>query len=324
MFEITTIGDSMVDTFVVIDHEEAKLQCDLKKEHCLLCLNYADKIPVKKTDQALGGNACNVAIATQKLGLNTALVTELGDDLNGLIINEGLKQTKINTNFVKILPKHETRYSIVLNYLGERTTLSYYTKRTYKNTTIPPTKWLFYTSLGENFLKVQDKIIKHLKKYPETLLAVNPGSLQIKYNLKDFKKILPFTNLLFLNKEEAQKITGNIGEIPELIKNLHTLGVKIVVLTDGTNGSYASNFQELYKMALYPTPLVEKTGAGDAYASGFLASWYNSEDLAQAMCWGTANAAGVVGKIGAQAGLLNKNQITKLIKKYPIIKPKLV
>ncbi|KKQ27563.1 MAG: hypothetical protein US42_C0008G0074 [Candidatus Magasanikbacteria bacterium GW2011_GWC2_37_14] len=324
MFNITTIGDSMVDTFVVIDHEEAKLQCDIKREHCLLCLNYADKIPVKKTDQALGGNACNVAVGTQKLGLKTALLTELGDDLNGLVIKEGLEKTNVNTEYVKMLPNQETRYSIVLNYLGERTTLSYYTKKTYQNATIPQSQWLYYTSLGQNFTRVQEKIIKYLAKYPNTKLAVNPGSLQLKNSLNNFKKILKFTDLLFVNKEEAEKITGNNGKITELIKRLHKLGVKNIVLTDSTNGSYASNGQELYKMALYPTTLVEKTGAGDAYASGFLASWHYNEDLYQAMCWGTANAAGVISKIGAQAGLLNKNQITKLINKNSNIKPKLI
>ena len=324
MYNLITIGDSLVDTFVVIDHDEARLQCDLKKEHCLLCLNYADKIPIKHTDQALGGNACNVAVGTQKLGLKTGIITELGDDLNGLMIKDGLEKARVDTSLIKILTKQETRYSLVLNYQGERTTLSYYTKRTYKNTQIPRSHWLYYTSLGENFYNVQEKIIDHLKKYPETKLAVNPGSLQLKYGLAKFKKILPLVEVLFLNKEEAEKITGAEDTIPNLIRKLHTLKVKTVVLTNSEQGSFASNGQKMFFLPIYALPLVEKTGAGDAYASGFLSGLINTNSLSEAMCWGTANAGAVTTKIGAQAGLLNKKQILALIKKYPRIKPKLI
>ena len=87
MFDITSIGDSTIDTFLVID--DASLSCDLKKEHCKICFDFADKIPITYTTQSIGGNACNAAVSFAKLGLKTNIFSELGDDLNGLVIKNG-------------------------------------------------------------------------------------------------------------------------------------------------------------------------------------------------------------------------------------------
>lgn len=316
MFNVITIGDCTVDTFIVIDHDEASLQCDINREHCSLCLNYADKIPIKATHQAIGGNAANIAVSCSRLGLKIAIYTELGDDFNGNIIQQELEQNRVNTIFVKMLKKQETRFSIILNYLAERTILSSQFKRNYQPPNFSQTGWLYYTSLSSGFEKIQDKIIVYLKKHPKTKLSVNPGSYQMKKNLKKLHQILPFTELLFVNKEEAELIANKKTTAPNLIKLLQKTGVKNVVLTDGTAGSYASDAEKIYFMLPSPVKPIEKTGAGDAYASGFLSAIINKKTAPEAMLWGTANAGGVIQKIGAQDGLLNKKQVMQTIKNY--------
>lgn len=326
MYDIITIGDSTIDSIIIIDHNEAKIQCDLNKDNCLLCLNYADKIPIQKTTQSVGGNAANVASGCKKTGLKTAIVTELGDDVNGFIIKHELERVGVNTNLVKTLKNQETRYSVILNYESERTILSYYVKRNYSLPKLPSTNWIYYTSLGASFENVQTKLLKHLFKHPSVKLAMNPGSYQMKNGLTKLKEILPYVNLLVVNKQEAERLVGKKKTTQSFMKAFHNIGVKIVVITDGLKGSHASKHDEkgIYFMPTYPIKAIARTGAGDAYTSGFLSAILHKKSIPQAMQWGTANAGGVIQEIGAQKGLLTKTGIEKNIKKYKKTKPKLI
>ncbi len=322
MFDLITIGDPTLDTFIIIDEEAAKLQCGLYQNDCLLCLNYADKIPFEKTDHSLGGNAANLAVGCKKLGLNTAIIAEIGDDINGFVIKEELEKQKINTNFLKITKKAQTRYSIILNYKSERTILSYHTKHNYNLPVLPKTKWIYYSSLGQGFEKIQNKLEKYLEKNPQVKLAMNPGSYQLKHGLTKVKKLLPKTDILFVNKEEAKKIANSNTETEKLLKTLHQLGSKTVIITDGKNGSSSFDGKNILQMPIYPMKPVAMTGAGDAYASGFISAIIKNKTIPEAMCWGTANAGSVTQKIGAQRGLLNEKGVKKIINKYPKVIPK--
>jgi ribokinase len=294
------------------------LQCDLKSAACLLCLNYADKIPIKATHQTIGGNAANIAIGGKRLNLKTAIYTELGNDFNGQVVKKELQKNRVDCRLVKMLKKQDTRFSIVLSYASERTILSSQFKRNYQPPNFLPTQWLYYTSLSAGFEKIQDKITAHLKKHPQTKLAVNPGSYQMRKNPKKFQQILPLTDLLFINKEEAELIAGKKANSRQLIKLLQKKGVKNVVLTDGTAGSFASDNDKIYFAPASPLKAVEKTGAGDAYAAGFLSAIIKKKNVPLAMKWGTINAGSVIQKIGAQAGLLTEKQMRAATKNYKL------
>ncbi|MBI5222674.1 MAG: hypothetical protein HY980_04250 [Candidatus Magasanikbacteria bacterium] len=339
MFDVIVIGDSTMDTILMID--DAQVQCDLKKEHCQICLNYADKIPISQTAQSLGGNAANIAAGCRKLGMKTAIVTELGDDINGLLIKHEFEKAGIDGQFARLNPKNETRYSIILNYLGERTILSYHAKREYSLPALPATKWLYYTSVGDDFRVLQKQILAYLKKHPDCHFACNPGSYHIKKKLAEFKPIIPKIELLFVNKEEAEKLVGDdlslrghraseasrggrSNLIAALLSSLLKLGVKTAVITDGENGSYAASQTERYHLPAFDVKIISKTGAGDAYASGFLSAIANGKSLAEAMQWGTANSSAVIQQIGAQTGLLNKSKIEKMIKKFGGVKARVI
>lgn len=324
MFDLITIGDPTLDTFIIIDEEAAKLQCNIKHEDCLLCLNYADKIPFEKTAQSVGGNSANVVVGCKKLGLKTAIIAEIGDDINGMVIKEDLEKNKVNTDFLKIIKNGQTRYSIVLNYKSERTILSYHTKHQYTLPKLPETKWIYYSSLGHNFEKIQEKLEKYLTQNPKTKLVINPGSYQIKHGVNRIKKLFSRTEILFVNKQEAQKITKTNQDIPELLKTLHKTGIKIVVITNGKKGSFVFDGQTTYFMPIYPLKPVALTGAGDAYASGFVSAIFQGNNIPEAMKWGTANAGAVTQQIGAQKGLLSMTGIKKILKKYSKILPQTV
>lgn len=318
-FDLISIGDTTLDTFLILDENNKNIHLD--QAHRWLSIQYGEKTAIKDTAQSIGGNAANVAVGAKKLGLQVALVSELGDDLNGHTILNELEQQHVDTTLVKLLPKKETRYSIVLNYQGERTILAYHAPRSYSLPKLPTATWIYYTSLGASFERLQKNLEQHLEKHTETTLVLNPGSFQLKEGLDHLRRILARTTVLFVNKEEAALIVGARQRIPKLLRSLERLGPKIVVITDSVRGSYIRAEHTNYHMAPYPVKVVAKTGAGDAYASGFLSALAQGKTPPEAMQWGTANSAGVIQQHGAQKGLLTKTQILALQKKFPSITP---
>ena len=70
----------------------------------------------------------------------------------------------------------------------------------------------------------------------------------------------------------------------------------------------------------FDVPVVERTGCGDSYSTGFICALASGYDISTAMRWGTINAAFVLQKIGAQEGLLKKNELLRILKDNPQFK----
>lgn len=323
MYDIITIGDSLLDTFLILDGSDST---NIASFHNIekLCFDYGEKIAVKNSVHSIGGNAANVAVGTKKLGLHSALVTQLGNDLSGHAIHQELKKQGVDTTYIRHIDGKETRYSVVLNYKAERTILSYHPEREYVLPRLPKTAWLYYTSMGKTFEHTHDALKKYLKAHPTTKLVMNPGSYQFQKGVKHIKSLLPFASAVILNKEEATLLVGK-KETPALyLKALRKKGIPLVVLTDSMNGSYASDGMTTYHMPSYPTKAIAKTGAGDAYSSGFISALALGKTLPDAMQWGTANASGVIQHFGAQKGLLSLRELKSTIKQYSNIRPEII
>ncbi|KKS72694.1 MAG: hypothetical protein UV42_C0005G0011 [Candidatus Magasanikbacteria bacterium GW2011_GWE2_42_7] len=305
MFDLITIGDALVDIFFVLDEQTSHCHIDPEKKR--ICFDYAEKMSINQSTHDVGGNAANVAVGARKLGLKTSILTEIGDDINGQVILEALKKKNVDLSLVHIHKEQETRYSVVLNYGSERTILSYHAK-----------------PLGASFETLQKQLVTYLKAHPDVQLAMNPGSYQFAHGLESIQHILPRVAVLMVNKEEAAKLAGstNRTSIQTLLMSLHAKGPKTIVITDGVQGAYGSQAGSVLHMPPYPIEAKAKTGAGDAFTSGFLAALMQKKSLEEAMQWGTANAGGVIQKFGAQEGLLNKKGIQTIIDTYPDILPR--
>lgn len=323
MYNFVTLGDVVLDTHVLINN--ASLANSEKGSK--LCLQYGGKIPIDDSFQSLGGNPANVAVGTTKLGLKTAVISSIGGDTNGKIVLDELKNKKINTDHIFSDEKAKTRYSIVLNYKGERTILSYHKKRKY----VWPkekleTDWIYYTSLSEGFESIQSKLLSFLDKHKSVRLAYNPGSFQLKYSLDQVKEVLPHAEILILNLEEAETILGTTLEkeksVSALIHKLLLTGAKEVAITDGKNGAWAGNEEEIWHLESFPVEVIAKTGAGDAFSSGYLAARFYGNGIATALSWGIANSCSIITAHGSQRTLLDQNGIKKMLARYSNIKPK--
>lgn len=317
MLDILCIGDSKIDIFLRIPENNPHF--GLNEEKNKLFVSYGEKIYIEKYVLDIGGNATNAAVGISRLGLNVGLCAEIGkDELSQKILND-LKKENVNTDRLIQVNKEDTSISIGLNYKGDRTLFTEHVKRDHNfNFEGLETRFIYLTSLGNLW---EDTYIKALDfaKQNNIKLAFNPGSIQLEKRGKVVMDVLEKTDYLFVNKEEAEEILygeelnlpkKDDDQIKKLLYGLRGLGVKNVVITDGDNGSYVEDEKnETHHLGIVKVEVAEKTGAGDAYSSGFLAAIIHGLEIQDAMKWGAINSANVIQGIGAEVGLLTKSEM---------------
>ncbi|KKR16024.1 MAG: hypothetical protein UT54_C0046G0013 [Candidatus Daviesbacteria bacterium GW2011_GWB1_39_5] len=323
MFDLISVGDARIDNSVHLP--KAHISCTINKERCEICLAYGGKIPIDSVKVQPAGNSNNNAVAAAKLGLKTALYANIGEDANGKMILDHLKAAGVDTRYMVVNKGIPTEQSIVINYNGERTILVYHHPWDYTLPDLDKTKWVYYSSVSFSFPKTS--LVPQLENYIERIggsLMYSPGTHQLKFGVKKHPRLLSLTRVLIVNYEEAKKILeidgGRKIDIKKLLSSLADLGPKNVVITDGKEGSYGFDGSSFFKIGLFPAELKEATGAGDAYATGFLAALFYGKDFSEAMRWGAANSAAVVEQCGPQEGLLSYNQMQEKLNKNSGIK----
>jgi len=308
-FDLVTVGGATVDLFLLIDPTNPHFK--FNKETNELSMHLGDKIVLDNAKFTVGGNAANVAVGVKRLGFKTLIFAEIGEDEFGHRILKTLKGEGVDTK--KIIKGTQTSFSIILNYAKDRTIFTEKPEREHNFSFVGlKTEWIYLTSLGEKweeaYRKVEDLIQKKKIK-----LAFNPGATQLDKGLSSFSYLLSNTEVLIMNKEEGERISNikyQLSNIKELLLELKKLGPKIVVVTDGENGSHAINeVGEIFYQEAVKVRVMSRTGAGDAYSSGFLGALMAGKTLKEAMLWGTKNAASVIRLIGAQAGLMKREEI---------------
>ena len=286
MFDIVTFGSNVIDVFVNTDiHENKKL----------ISYPIGSKILIKDLRFDIGGGGTNTAVAFSRLGLKTSYIGKIGNDENGNKILNLLKKEKIkflgskegNTGYSIILDSKEHNRTI-LTYKGVNNNLKLNEIKKVK------TKWLYYSSLlGESF-KTQLKLAKLLN----AKLAFNPSDYLIKrYNLKS---VLKLTDVLILNKEEASMLVKK----GDLLKSLHKLGPKIICITNKNGDIVCFDGSKKYRLKPNKIKVVERTGAGDAFASTFVAGLIKNLGIERSLRLGLKNAESVIRHFGAKNKLL--------------------
>lgn len=312
--DLITIGDSTIDTFIRI--HEATVECDINRQNCKICVEYGSKIPVDSIAFGVAGNAANVAVGASKLGLMSSIYTNLGDDEQGKTIGRAFTEAGVASDYVVTNKDKKSNLSVVLTFKGERTIFVYHQDWYYKLPKIADFSWVYLTSMSETFTSsnIVDDICHYLDS-SGAKLVFSPGTYQLKADIKRYPRLLEKVYLIIVNMEESKRILGidkaAKEDVANLLSGLLSLGPKIAVVTDGEEGSYASNGQNNLRLGILPFKVLERTGAGDAYASGLIAALFYEKPLEEAMVWGTINAANVIGQIGTQEGLLTLDEIEK-------------
>lgn len=317
MFDIITIGSATRDGFF----EGIKfIPCESEKfiTGKGIALPLGAKIKVPKVHFLTGGSATNTAVTFARQGLKTAIICRVGNDVSGETIIREQEEEGIDTKFIQIDYTVPTAYSVIfLTPSGERTILSY--KGCAEKLTAweiswekIKTQWICIGSLGKekNILKglIQFAVSKNIK------LAINPGWNELEW-LKKHPKWLDKFEIFICNQEEAAYFTDiSYNKEKKIFEKLDRLVKGIVVMTKGKNGASVSNGKYLWKAGVFKKKAIDATGAGDAFASGFIAIFIKNKEIdekliKEAIRVGNANACSVVEHIGTKPGVLYKKDL---------------
>jgi len=320
MYDLISIGSVVKDIMLVTDRGKIFKTPKDRLAPEWLGFELGEKIRANIIQESLGGVATNLAIGTKKLGLSSSLISTIGTDFEWIL--KELKKRKINTSYISIDKNRQTSSIILIDEnSGERVVLYNSTSGAVdlKKLDGMKTRWLSVSSLTGKWSRQADQIVKYVKKN-KTGLILLPSTSQIRDDFADLKKLLKVTKILILNKNEAlEAVSVMKAKIPKnnnyvfdyVMKHLHALGPEIVCITDGAKGAWASDGKTVIHSAIIKVKAVDCTGAGDAFAAGFLGFYLKGASLKESLRAGIINSASVVQYIGTTKGLLKKGDIVK-------------
>lgn len=316
MFDIVTFGSATRDSFLRLKKENYRILEEREvQEGRTLCFPLGAKIFIENLQVASGGGATNSACTFARQGFKVACLSKVGNDKRGEAAIEELKKFKVETRFIEKDKKHSTAYSVILSSpIGERTVLIYRGACHFMQEEDIPfsklkTKWFYLAPLSGESAKVFEVVISRAY-HNDIKVAANLGNSQINFEKEVINPILKRIDILLLNLEEASLLSKiPIGKEGDIIKNLISRMEKgILVLTKGKQGSVVCDGKYLFEAGAPSILPLEKTGAGDAYGSGFLSGLLEKNDVRYAIQLATANATSCIQKVGAKNGLLKKGE----------------
>ena len=329
--EILSIGDVLTDAFIKLDPKFVRLD-ERQKHDVRLSIPYGAKIPFEEVVIIPGvGNAANAAVSFARLGLKSALLAHVGRDDYGQEILHTLVKNNVQTQFIHSDPGKFTNYHYVLWFESDRTILMKHEKYDWRLphlSELDRPRWIYLSRLGPDTLAFHHQIGAFIAKNSDIKLVFQPDRFQMEFGTEELASIYKYAELVFCNREEAMLITkSKSDDVVELMRRMHKLGPHQAVITDGPKGSYGSDGTTVWSMRNYPDPAapVDRTGAGDAFASTVTAAVAHGKSLDEAMVWAPINSMSVVQGVGAQAGLLSESKIKTWLSKAPAdYKPKVI
>lgn len=312
------IGDMVTDAFIRL--KEATI-LDKGGHDPKLCMSFANKIPYESVVEiGAVGNSPNASVAAARLGLSSALVSFQGDDLIGKKCLDALKKKGVNTSYVTSEKGKKSNYHYVLWYEDDRTILLKHEDYSYRLLKLPKARMIYLSSIGSFGEGYHDEIADYLEANPDIVVMWQPGGFQIRMGSKRLERIYRRANIFVCNLEEAQKILNTKEEdLKKLLQGIHNLGPKMVSITDGPKGAYASDGKNAWYMPIYPDPKppLERTGCGDSYTATFGIALLEGKSLEEALLWAPINPMSVVQYVGSQEGLLSRDSLLKLLADAP-------
>lgn len=317
---ILAIGDIFTDAFITLGDDAAKVIKEGDTEW--LAVPFGRKPPYERVDIVKSvGPSPNVAVSIARLGYRAGLMAWIGGDETGKEALAHLEGEHVDTTSMVTEEDKATSYWYVLVYKADRTMLVKSEKYRYEwRDPITKPDWIYLAYLGEDSWPLHEGLLDYLERNPEIKLALQPGTFQFKWGAEKMAGLYRRSSIVLMNREEAMDVTGlPYDSVKNLAQGLHDLGPEIVVITDGPNGSYASENGRVLTIPNYPDPVPprERTGAGDAFSSTFVAAIAAGESVETALTWGPINSMNVVQHTGAQKGLLTREELQKYLAEAP-------
>jgi len=308
-YDIITMGSATVDVFAHTDPTQSEVLN--VHNHKDIAYPLGAKILIKEIHTFVGGGGTNTCVAFSRLGLKTAYLGKIGKDDNGKTISDCLFNEKVE--FIGTYGLI-SGYSVILDSVKDDRTIFTYKgcnddlKINEINFEAIDTKWLYFSSMMKESFVTQQKVLSYAKK-KGIKIVYNPSLYIVKNVSKPFRKMLKHIDILIFNREEAQTLIKNVTDnMFTLLFEISKLGPKMVVITDGHHGAHCYNAIEecVYSAKPEKVNVVETTGAGDAFASGFTAGIIMGKDIGTSIKIGMLNAESVITHLGAKNILLGR------------------
>jgi len=248
----------------------------------MISKDYSDNFECDTYTRHFGGSPSNIAINTKKLGLNSIVASSVGEDGFGDFLISKLNQHGIDTRFIN-KASYPTSMVIVTKSKGTPRPIFYRGADYHIELTkeledaVKKSKILHFSCWPISKRPSRDVVESLIKtaKENEVLISFDPNYHP---NLFDdegegreyVKEILKHVDIVKPSLDDAERIFG-VDTEENHIKNFLNFGVKLVMLTLGRDGVLVSNGKEYIKLPSLATEVVDTTGAGDAFWSGFYA-----------------------------------------------------
>ena len=319
MYNVITIGSATRDVFLMSSNFR-----DFKEREFAagkaFCFGVGDKVEVDNIFFATGGGGTNSAATFAQLGLKCACISKIGHDPGGQASLEDLKKLKIDARYIVKSSQDYTAYSVIVSSRAGRTILVHRgASKKIQAKDIPwgklsQVEWLYITSLGGDITLL--KLLINTAKRQGVKIAFNPGSGELKHGLTKLKPIISGLDVLLLNEEEATSLlkvkSGNIRQLMDKLSKV--MKTDVAVVTRGNRGVAVVAGDQIYQAGILKGKVVERSGAGDAFGSGFVTGLIKRDSVEYAIQLGSANASAVIKYLGAKNGLLTKKQLLKIRK----------
>jgi ribokinase len=310
--KILTVGAATQDVF--LSGKAIHARRDVRTRDYVEQFPLGAKIDVEDIVFDTGGGATNAAVTFARQGLEVGYIGKIGHDPAGAEVLRVLRREGVATDRVVYDSKLATGYStVLLASNAERTILNHRgasqdlkTKEVAIRTI--EADWLYLTTLVGNF-DLLTKLLKHANNHG-IQVAIDPGQGELSQS-KKFKALLPLITVLKANAEELKQLFGGDDLKSTIMRAADAC--PYVVGTNGAAGAYAAAAGKLYQAGEYQkVKAVDRTGAGDAFGSGFVAALAKGLPIEDALTLGSANATSVVTKIGSKPGILKTGRVKRM------------
>ena len=240
---------------------------------------------IKTCKSTPGGSAANTIVGLSKLGVSTSFIGKIAEDDDGDLIEYNLVVNGVFSN--NLIYADDGSTGKCLGFVDKNGQRCLYVDPGVNDEialdeinplNIMRCKIMHYASFVGNSFNTQIDLLKKLNK--DTKLSFDPGMLYVQKGLDEIKPILERCDILLINESELRLLFKDAeSEIKQLACKLLDMGISTVVIKKGSDGVFAINNEEECEVKAFECSVVDTTGAGDSFNSGFLYGFLNDFPL---------------------------------------------
>lgn len=303
MPDVIVVGDIDTDTFYIVP----------------AIPTWDEGILVTEVYERPGGKGANTASALSRLGIDTGMLSACGDDHFGAIALSGLKNNRVDTSGVTVIPGARTYYCIMmLDPSGEKAILVVDTGLIYPPKYVLQKQLPFLLSARHaHFIGIDPlRMAPTMKAAKEAGLTVSVDLDAAYQGLDACRHAVKWSDVVFVNRQGAGTLFPG-DTVEHTLQQLLALGPSIAIITSGKKGVYASNGTTYAHVPAFQVKVIDTTGAGDVFSAAFLYGYLRRWDLESALRFASGAAALSVGGIGGQGALPTIERIHSFLQDHP-------